>query len=178
MLDSELVIIIADVLEKAIAASYPGLVVPVVQKAQPTSQGTVNGPSVYFEKLFDDPRHWPMTKFGQVDGVFKERTTQLYESVFQISSLLWQDPNAAVVITASDIANQIYMYLTLPSVIAELRAKGIGYLRITRVSNDKFENDDHRFEAHPSFNWTITNDRTIEVAIPTITTFDGEAFPV
>jgi len=174
MLDSQLIRILRAEIEAGAVASFPSLAgTPVIQKAQPTQQGSSSGPSLYLEKIDDAPRHWPMSKFGLVDGVFTEEVTQLYESVYQISSLFLQLVGAPIVITASDLANQVMMWFLLPSTIARLRKQNIGILRVTKVRNEKFEDDEHKFEAHPSFDLTITNDRTLSVTTPKVTTIDG-----
>lgn len=179
MLDSELIVILGAEIIAGAVASFPSLVgIPLIQKAQPTQQGTATGPSIYFENIDDSPRHWPSTQTALVDGVFKEITTQQIESVYQISSLLWQDPAATIIITAKDLASQIMMWFNSPATIQRLRRNNIGLLRVTKVRNEKFENESHQFEAHPSFDITITVNRTLSVEIPKITYVDGDIIKV
>lgn len=177
MLDAQLVALVGQRMEAAIAAIGLGDI-GVVQKDQPTQQGTASGPNAYFQKLFDIPRGWPVTTYftDEVAKLYVERTTQQLETVFQISAFCWQDPELPTeqVVTASDIANQILMFFVAKSQLRELGKLGVRILRVTQVRNDPFENDDHRFEYAPSFDITFVHTREIDIGVPIVSMVEGD----
>lgn len=179
MLDSQLVTILGGEIERALVMGLPNLgPCEVIQKGQPTQEGTPTMQTVFFEKLFDRPRGWPMASFEKSDAGYTESVQQLYETNFQISSLAWQDPLADKVVTASDLVNQVHMFFMLPSEILHLNVLGVSILRVSDIRNPYFENDRHQFEAHPSFDIVVTHNRTIAVDIPAITSAKGELYPL
>lgn len=164
MLDSELIPFIGQEIERIVTANFPSLTAfEVIQGAQPTQQGTPSIPTIVFIKLPDRPRGWPRTEYALVGGVAKELMMQLYETTFAISSLKWQnpeEPNASVV-TSSDLLNVIMLGMTMRSNVFKYRAMDLNILRVEEVTNEPFENDDHRFEFHPTFQITFTHRRDI-----------------
>jgi hypothetical protein len=166
MTDNELISLLAGQMDAAVAAGgWPYL---TIQKYQPTQQGLPSQPAVFFEKLFDHPYGSPGNHLSlNVDNLgFSETSTQVYESLFQISTLVIQDPGNLTIPTASDVANYIKMYLAAPSVRAIFMAQNVGVLRVTHVRNPYFEDDRHRFEAHPSFDINLTYLKDITFQVP------------
>lgn len=181
MLDSQLIILISGEILKALQMGFPAFgPTEIAQKAQPTNEGVPSDPTVFFEKLFDLPRHWPIIGFQkstpEVD--FSESAKQLYETTFQISALRWQDPESLVVYTASDLLNYVYMYFQLKSVRDGLIKQGVNVLKVNEIRNPYFQNDRHQFEAHPSVDIVFTHMRTMEILIPAITSATGESYPL
>lgn len=177
MLDSQLIALLNQRMQSAVLAIGFGPM-PVIQKDQPTQQGTASGPAAYFQKLFDIPRGWASTSHytNGVTGDYVERTTQMYETTFQISAFYWQDPEKPddQIVTASDIANQLLMWFVSRSQRRTLKALGLMILRVNEVRNPAFENDDHRFEYAPSFDIVFVHLRTIDVVVPLISAVEGD----
>lgn len=182
MLDSELITLLGNEIDAAVKVSYPLMTdYEVMQGAQPTQEGTPSVPTLILLKVHDRPRGWPMTSYARnSDGLFQESLVQLVETTCNVSSLFWQDPTKPddQVVTAADLLNSVMLQFLFPSKIQELMAKGINILRITDVSNEPFENDDHRFEFHPTFEIVFTHNRTAAKTTPFISTIDGEVIPV
>jgi len=181
MLDSALIPFIGQEIERAITGNFPNLGPhEVIQGAQPTQEGTPTVPTIIFIKMPDRLRGWPRTEYAVVDGTSKELMTQLYETMFQISALKWQDPNQAnaSVVTASDLLNGIMMTFTMQSSIFRFNAAKLNILRIEEITNEPFENDDHRFEFHPTFQITFTHRREVSVVTDATVKVIAEVFEV
>lgn len=164
MLDSELMPFIGQEIERAVSANFPDLGShEVIQGAQPTQEGTPTVPTIIFIKLPDRTRGWPRTEYKLVDGKSKELMQQLYETTVQVSTLKWQDPNELNerVVTASDLLNAIMLSFTMQSSIFRFKASDLNILRVEEITNEPFENDQHQFEFHPTFQITFTHHRDI-----------------
>lgn len=95
--------------------------------------------------------------------------TEVYASTFQCSALATQNPANIESLTASDIANLAAYVLQSASVIAAFEAQCVGVLRIPLVRNPYFSDDRQRYEASPSFDFTITHQQTIITTVPIVT---------
>ena len=183
MKDSELIPLFASVLDRCAAEMAIELGVPeilVVQKDQPTQQGTATGPTIYFQKLFDQPRGQPRLNYYLTDPKnMREEGTQLYETTFQISALYWQNPlQEQNINTASDLVNGVQQMLQLPSIRQPMLDRNVRTLRIDVVRNPPFENDDHRFEYIPNFDIVLTHWATRSVGIDSTNEITGMSYPV
>lgn len=181
MLDSELIPFIGQTISRAMTKYFPSLGdFEVLQSAQPTQEGTPSVPTIFFQKFPDRPRGWPMTKYVVEDGVGKEVSVQLYETSIHISSLAWQDPTKPndEVVTASDILNKIFMYFSMRARTYEFSAAGLNILRVMELSNQAFENDDHRFEFFPTFVLELTHNRAIEDDANIISRITGDLIEI
>lgn len=94
--------------------------------------------------------------------------TQQYASTFQLSALSTQDPANIESLTASDIANLAAYVLQNSMTIAALEAQGVGILRIPQVRNPYFTDDRQRYEASPSFDFTLTHKQIVTTVVPVI----------
>lgn len=142
----------------------------VVQKNEPSQEGVPTAPTIFFEKLFDKPYGFPMVEsdYQSEFGNFAEVETQLYETTFQISALVPQDPTNLTIPTASDVANYLCMYMKTRTVVAILMQAEVGILRVTDVRNPYFVDDRERFEASPSFDLILTHKRVITMTVPAV----------
>lgn len=104
---------------------------------------------------------------SQAASVYTE--TQQKASLFQVMALATQNPADTNQLTASDIANLGCYVLQSIQAIQTLEAQGMGILRIPEVRNPYFSDDRERYEASPSFDFTITHKQTIITTIPIIT---------
>lgn len=183
MKDSELIPLFASVLDRCAAEMAIELGVPliqVVQKDQPTQQGTNSAATVYFQKLFDVPRGQPKLEYDlKSPANMREIGTQLMETHFQVSALHWQNPmQQANINTASDLVNGVQQLLMLPVIRKPMHDAGVRVLRVDTVRNPPFENDDHRFEYIPNFDIVLTHWATRSVGIDSTSDISGTSYPV
>jgi hypothetical protein len=166
MTDNQLIQFMATQLDAASEAS--GWNYPVLQKNNPTLEGIPAAPAIFFEKLFDHAYGWPIESFvyNSTPDNFSDNETQLYETTFQISALVIQDPENLNLPTASDVANYVKLWLTHPVTLQQFRSQNVGLLRVTQIRNPYFEDDRHRFEAHPNFDLVLTHDNTLTLTVP------------
>ena len=161
MLDNELIALFRPIITAGLV-SYGFADVDVIQFNQPTQQGTPLKNTIYFQKLFDH-----RYGFMGVHEIYDELNTRVirtqiqnYETTFQIQALAIQDPANTSAPTASDLVNIVSDVLQLQSTIETLQASHVGILRITDVVNPYFIDDKDRFEATPSFSFTLTHTHT------------------
>lgn len=100
---------------------------------------------------------------------FVRITTQQKASKFQATALATQDPAATESLTASDIANLGCFVMQSVPTIQALEAQGMGILYIPDVRNPYFTDDRLRYEASPSFDFTLTHKQTIILSAQVIT---------
>lgn len=104
--------------------------------------------------------------------------TQQYQSTFQISALVTQDPSNTASLTASDICNYAaYVMQSLPAIQA-LEAMGVGILKIGQIRNPYFSDDRERWEANPSFDFVLTHKQIISSVQPVITEYTLQVLEV
>ncbi|ATW57888.1 hypothetical protein CNR33_00042 [Pseudomonas phage tabernarius] len=178
MKDSFVISLLADTLDKcaAILAVELGVdSIPVVQKDQPTQQGTNSAPTIFFQKLFDVPRGFPKATFGKDEetGEWMDGIQQAYETHFQISVLNWQDPTNENINTASDLVNGVFQLLMIESMRSTMKAKNLMVLRVDQVRNPSFENDKGQFEYHPNFDLVLTHNAMRRIKIDTTEVVEG-----
>lgn len=166
MTDNQLIVLLASQLDAAVVSG--GWNYLTIQKDQPTQQGVPFDGAVFFQKLFDHPYGSPMlSKVSNYPTMtFTETDEQWYETHFQISALVTQDPTNLSLPTASDVANYVKMYLASRASRSVLMAQNVGTLRVTEVRDPAFQDDRERFEYHPNFDIVLTHIRTIELTIP------------
>ena len=170
--DNQLIGLLATQMEAAVASGGWNLIVE--QKDQPTQQGIPTAGAVFFQKLHDHAYGSPkIRKVSNYDPsvpgspkTFTEYEDQWYETTFQISALVTQDPTNLSLPTASDVANYVKMYLASRATRSVLMQQNVGMLRVTQIRDPAFQDDRERFEYHPNFDITLTYERTIEIVIP------------
>jgi hypothetical protein len=168
MLDNDLINLVATQLEAASAAAGWNYI--VLQKDQPTQQGIPTAPTVFFEKLFDNNHGWPMDSNAYQSGPnnFLETETQMVNTTFQISALVIQDPTNLALPTASDVANYMQQYMSARWTIAAFNLQQVGVLKVTSVRNPAFEDDKHRFEYNPNFDFVVTHSRSVSNTVNSV----------
>jgi hypothetical protein len=166
MTDNQLIQFMATQLDAASAAA--GWNYPVLQKDNPTLEGIPAAPAIFFEKLFDRAYGFPIDSlvYNSTPDNYSDNEMQLYETTFQISALVIQNPADLTLPTASDVANYVKRWLTHPVTLQNFRSQNVGLLRITHIRNPWFEDDRHRFEAHPNFDLVLTHDNTLTITVP------------
>ncbi len=179
MKDSQVISLLADTLDRcaSILAVELGVdSIPVVQKDQPTQQGTNTAATIFFQKLFDIPRGSPKLTFGidEDTGIWMDGMRQEYETHFQISALNWQDPLLTNVNTASDLVKGVFELLMIESMRSEMKSHNLLVLRVEQVRNPNFENDRGQFEYHPNFDLVLTHSSIRQIPIDSTSVVEGE----
>lgn len=110
-------------------------------------------------------------------GTWVYTETQQYLSTFQCSALATQNPSVDS-LTASDIANLAAYVLQSQPAIDALEAVGVGILNIRDVRNPYFSDDRQRYEASPSFDFTLSHKQTIITTTPFVSETDFQIYSV
>lgn len=139
--------------------------VPVVQNYQPTAEGVSSGPFAYITIISRRRYGSPGRKdlwIPPVDpdpGKETHTETQILETTFQIGALVPQTPPSSDITspTALDIVTLLSAIMQSTATIAILQENDIGILRVTDIRNPKFLDDKERWEAAPSFDFTLAH---------------------
>lgn len=190
MLDNQIFAEFITLLQPAIDAQFglnPRIL--LMQKNQPTQQGTDSDPRVFVEKLpthfygfprsdYDLPLPDPTNPNDPANDQIPEMTVQLELSIFQFSALVIQNPSNLNIPTADDVIRFVARRMQTDSIRLALRNAGLNVLRITDVRNPYFIDDRERFEAHPSFDVTLQHYESITDTVQRVNTWDVEIYPV
>ncbi len=154
--------------------------VTVVQSNQPTMQGIVTSPAIYFFKLHNKrygflgrSDSWDILSSSMV-----HKESQYMECSFQVNALVLQDPADPAKYTASDLVNEVADIMQSDNTLSILNSNGIGILRITDVSNAYFFDDHDNFEASPSFDFTLIYQNVRVSTDPILTNFNIDTIPI
>ena len=175
--DVDLVVVFADLLERAIKAKGINDL-PVVQLNQPTQQARGDS-GIYFSFMFDDHIGWMVSdmEYDAVADDFKFTEAQHMIGKVQISVLYPFNPeihDPSTRVTAKDIANYLAMKMKSMNYIKFFRAAGLGILRVRNVRPNPFENDRGQFEFMPSFDMELTYNREVGQTVPRIVDLIGQ----
>jgi E217 gateway protein gp29 len=161
MTENELIRLFLPIINAGLVADgFSG--VTVKQSNQPTLQGANTNPTVYFYKLFDK-RYGFLRRdsaWNASTQVMTHTETQMYETSFQVGAMVSQDPNTPDQYTASDLVNEVSAIMQSDATRGTLVASNVGILRVTEVRNPYFQDDHDKFEAFPSFDFTLTHRQT------------------
>jgi len=143
----------------------------VKQSNQPTAQGIPTAPMVYFSKVYNKRYGFLGRKDVWDENAleFVHTESQYYETAFQVSALVLQNPTDLTIPTASDLVNEVASIMQSDSTRDILNKSGVGILRITDVTNPYFVDDRDNFEASPSFSFTLTYLNTRVTTTPKVT---------
>lgn len=146
--------------------------VVTVSANQPTQQGINTGPTIYFYKIDNQLRGYPKWTdvWDEENSQMVHTESQYMECTFQISALVLQNPTTPNAYTASDLVNEVLAIMQSQKTVMTLGNSDVGILRVSAVSNVYFPDDRDQFEAHPSFQFTLTyqNDRVSTSPIITL----------
>ena len=132
----------------------------VVASYQPVQQGVATTPTIYIFKIGPDKRYGFLKrsdKWDAIAGVMVHSEIQVYESTYQISGLVIQDPAILTGDTAADLCETVASIINGDVGRQKLQDAGVGILRITNVRNPPFSDDRDRFEFSPNFDFTLTH---------------------
>lgn len=171
MLDKQLFTLVIGILNTKFVALDIDVIVK--QRYQPTQQGTPTQSTVFVHKISDHRYGYPQYKdvWDETAQTETQTKVQLYESMFQLSGLSIQNPKLDVQFTASDIINMAAAIMQSPETIATLKQNNVSIYRITDIRNPYFEDDRARFEADPSFDFTLQHEQVIISTSPVIEDF-------
>jgi hypothetical protein len=155
-----------------IAAGYTGVIVK--QANQPTQQGVNTPPTVYFYKV-GDHRYGFLRRSDEwdtINNIMVHTELQQYETTFQISALVLQNPLTPDQYTASDLVNEVAAIMQSDFTRVILFNADVGILRVTDVVNPYFTDDRDQFEASPSFDFILTHKQTRVTQDPVIDSYE------
>jgi hypothetical protein len=175
MRDKQLNALIMSQLLPAIQATTGLETVALARNFQPTQQGASSGSIVYFVKLFDKRYGWTQRKDTNAEGPgdFVHTERQEYETTYQFSALIPQDPAAVDALTESDVLNEVCGIMQSDTILQAFRAQGVGILRVTDVRNPYFTDDRDRFEAGPTFDIVFVHFRERVTTVPAVVAYDA-----
>lgn len=158
MTDLELIAIVVPNIEAILASrSWPFV---VVQKDQPTQQGIPSEATVFFEILFNRNYGTNRTDYAydETSGDYTETETQAVISKFQISCLVPQNPSDTSIPTAQDVLEYISAALAGRHGARLFQTHGVNIFKVSEVRTNWFEDDNHQFENHPTFDLDIAHE--------------------
>lgn len=173
--------------DKQLAALFMAQLLPAMQTTsglsgvklarsfQSRQQGANSSPYVYFVKI-GDHRHGSPERKDEYDpqaAAFTHSEIQQYETTYQFSAWVPQDPKDVTGLTESDILNIVSGIMQSDAIISAFNAAGVGILRVTDVRNPYIVDDRDRFEAVPSFDVILTHKRTSVSTIPAVATYES-----
>lgn len=171
MLDNQLIAAVVAIIRAGLtAAGTPYSTAVVLQSFQPTQEGVPSLPSVFLHKI-GDHRYGFLERediYDEDNNVFIHKETQIYETMFQITTLVTQDPANTSAVTASDLANRVAAIMQSDSTVKTLLDSDVQILRVTDIRNPYFTDDRDRNEANPSFDFTLTHKQVIITSTPVI----------
>jgi hypothetical protein len=150
---------------------YTAPVVGVKQNDQPTTQGVPTGPTVYFKKMGDHRYGFPGWEdvWDTVGLVEQHVERQMYETTFEVMALVISNPTVVNTYTASDLVNAVAQIMSSYLTLVTLNTAGVSILRISEVSNPYFIDDMDRYEASPTFEFTLTYEQVYVTTTNAIT---------
>jgi hypothetical protein len=147
--------------------------VKLARNYQQRQQGLDTAAIVYFHKIGDRRHGHVKRKDVLAVDAFTHTELQVYESTYQISAWVPQDPAQATALTESDVLNVVSSIMQSDSIMAAFRTAGVGILRVTDVRNPYIVDDRDRFEAVPTFDIVLTHSRQSVSTVPAVSTYEA-----
>lgn len=172
--DNQLIQLFLPIINAAlIADGFTG--VTTKQANQPTQQGIQTNPAIYFYKV-GDRRYGFLGRddvWDQDSSSMQHSESQYYESTWQVSALVLQNPVTPNQYTASDLVNEVASIMQSDNTRDILNRSGVGILRVTDVLNPYFVDDRDNFEASPSFDFVLQYENIRQSISPIVSEFHG-----
>lgn len=172
--DNQLIQLFLPIINAALLADgFTG--VTTKQANQPTQQGIQTNPAIYFFKV-GDRRYGFLGRddvWDQDSSSMQHSESQYYESTWQVSALVLQNPVTPNQYTASDLVNEVASIMQSDNTRDILNRSGVGILRVTDVLNPYFVDDRDNFEASPSFDFVLTYENIRQSTSPIVSEFHG-----
>ena len=177
MRDLDLIGIVVSKVEEVLATrQFPYV---VVQKDQSTQQGIPSQGTVFFEILFNDYYGHPTSEFGfnELRNEFELTEKQMMLTTFQFSCLIPQDPRNPQAPTAKDVLDYVKRAISGRYMARQFVKSGINIFRVSQVRAGWFEDDNHQFENHPTFDLEIAHSSDVVFATPKIDKVEPKEVP-
>lgn len=178
MTDNDIFKLIIGIIRASLTAQ--SITAQVRQANQPRQQGTPTENTVLIQKLYNK-RYGFMFRSDVWDDaaeVIVHTEKQWIEATYQIDALAIQDPNDSTLLTASDLINVVAQIMQTDSTLVALRTQNVGIYRITQIRNPYFTDDKERFEASPSFDFTVTYEQIYISQTPVLQSTEFNIIPV
>lgn len=178
MLDNELIKLFRPILLNGLAERGFNNV-KVEQSNQPTQQGTEITPCLYFDPLFSQQYGFPYRINKIITGdILSYTELQAYETTFQITGLVTQNPADTDGYTAKDIVGVAAEILRCRATIDLLAEAKVGILRVSTLRNLSFVNDKGRYQYSPSFDFILTHKQTRIIQSLMVDSIQSGIYPV
>ena len=148
--------------------------VQIKQKYQPRDIGVPNGPVIYLHKISADRYGFPGRNdvYNRANGNFDHTESIWRTPVYQVDALSPNtNPADLTIPTASDVVETAADVLQLSSTRETLLAANVGIQRITTIRQNYFTDDRDRYEAAPSFDFTLTYRRQWITTTPPVDSY-------
>lgn len=135
--------------------------VAVTSSFQPNNQGRLDGPVLYFVEIGDVP-HGAQRNSTQTIGLETTVTSsQRMRISYQVQGFAPANITDLSVLRAADVVKLALMLMASPPFIAALKANGMGIEKIPSTKPNFVVNDRAQFEAGPTFDFTLSYQRSI-----------------
>lgn len=175
MTDKQIAALFISLLLPAMTANASTTGVKLARNFQPKQAGAASDAYVYFVKIGDKRYGHPerLDVYNSQTSTFDHTELQVYESTYQFSAWVPQDPTNTNQLTESDILNTVSGIIQSDAMLDAFRAAGVGILRVTDIRNPYIVDDRDQFEAVPSFDLVLTHKRTIVATTPAVVTYEA-----
>lgn len=179
MLDNPLFSLIRSVVTNGLL-QFSDLTVVVARDYQPTQQGMTTGPAVYIHVIGDNRYGHPLKKdvWNEDNQQMEHTESVIMETTFQVNARILVNPADTTQVTASDLVNLVAQILQSDIAISTFREQNIGIYRITSVRQTYIQNDKDRNEISPSFDFTVTHDRSLQYVNNVVQTIEPGVYRV
>ena len=178
MTDNELLALVIGIIRAGLTAQ--SITAVVRQANQPRQQGTPTEPTILINKV-SNKRYGYMQRSDTwipEESIMRHTEKQWFETTFQIGALSIQNPTDLEQLTASDLVNTVAQIMQTDATLLTLRAENVGIYRVTNVRNPYFLDDKDRFEASPSFDFTLTHEQVYISEVPVLQSTEFEIYDV
>lgn len=169
MLDNQLIAIFIPLINTGlINLGYTGI--NITAGNQPVQQGANTAPTIYFYKITDHAYGFMKNndEYDPMSDTIIKTQQQWYEADFQVNAWVTIDPSNVSAYTASDLVNATAFILNDDNTVTQLNQNNIGIYRISDMRNPYITNEYSRYQASPSFDFTLTHKMVSTSVVPVI----------
>lgn len=159
-------------------ADYLSIEVDVLSDYQPTQQGSTLNAAVYMHLISDNRYGYPKKKSQLIDNVMTHTETSQMETTYQVNARVIRNASSTTQLTANDVLNTVAAILQSDIAINAFLAQNVGIYRIQPLRQTYIQNEFDRNEVSPSFDFTLTHERSIVRTVPSFTTFNAGIYPI
>lgn len=160
MIDNDLYVIVRTQL-LAQLARYGQPTWDVQQAFQPEQQGDnpTDQPCLYFHALPDYRYGWPQRKdiWSPLSGIMEHRESQQMEKTLQFNGVMQDTADNVSGLIVADMLKLAAQAFQSDTMMAAMRAQGLGVLRISQIRNVPIQNEQGNFAMNPSFDVVLTH---------------------